>query len=61
MIGREVAVVAPFDPFDEDQRHRRRMMLMREMGKTNRMETRMHIAWGVAIFLALIAVVLNAL
>jgi len=53
------------DRFDretfEADRHRRRMMLMRELGKTNRMEARMHVLWIVAAVLGVIAFVMMGL
>ena len=46
--------------FDEMQeRHRRRIALMRAMGETNRMETRMHILMALAGMLAAVALVLS--
>ena len=42
-----------------DEHHQRQMMLMREMGKVNRMETRMYMLWAVVavlIVLALLAI-----
>jgi len=43
------------------ERHRRRVMLMRELGKTNRMEARMHVLWIVAAVLGVIAFVMMGL
>lgn len=45
----------------ENARHQRRMQLMREMGKTNRMETRMHIMWVVVAVLAAFALILGGM
>jgi hypothetical protein len=42
----------------EQERHQRRMMLMRMQGETNRLETRVHRLWFVAVVLGFIALVL---
>jgi hypothetical protein len=38
-----------------DEHHQRQMMLMREMGKVNRMETRMYMLWAVVAVLIVLA------
>ena len=49
------------DRFDiEQERHRRRLMLMRMQGDTNRLERRMHIMWAVAAVLGGLALILLA-
>ncbi len=40
---------------DEQERHKRRMMLMQMMGETNRMEQRSHILMAIAGLLAMIS------
>ena len=52
-------------PFNRDwewgqERHQRRMQLMRMQGDTNRLETRMYVCYAVAGVLAIIALVLSA-
>lgn len=44
----------------EEARYRRRGQLMREIGRTNRMETRMHILFSVVGILLVLALVLSA-
>lgn len=42
------------------ERHNRRMMLMRMQGETNRMETRMYLLWAVAAVLGGLALLMLA-
>ncbi len=47
------------DDFEQEQeRHRRRVMLMRMAGETNRMEFRSHMLMALAVFLGVVAVIL---
>lgn len=47
---------------DEEQaRHQRRMQLMREMAKLNKMQTRLYILYAVAGLLAALALILEGL
>lgn len=43
----------------EQERHRRRMLLMSEMGKVNRLERRMYILYALAGALAGLAIILG--
>jgi hypothetical protein len=44
-----------------DERHRRRLVLMRAEGDINRMETRVHVLWGIVLVLGVVALILSAL
>lgn len=48
------------DDFDlEQERHQRRIMLMRMQGETNRMELRQGIMLAVSVFLGVLAIFLS--
>jgi hypothetical protein len=45
---------------DEQERHQRRMALMREMGKTNRMEMWVWVGYSVAAILGILTILMMA-
>lgn len=53
--------MTPEDHEYQQERHRRRLGLMRAMGETNRMESRMHLLWALAAVLIGLALILAAM
>lgn len=53
--------MTPEDHEYEQERHRRRLGLMHAMGEANRMESRMHLLWALAVVLGGVALILAAM